>query len=312
LLNVFGDFALAPEGASGPRWNLEPFVFETAILGSGAMPTESSAVASLIRDLNTHRLPSEPGFVDLFHDPARDKPRAQQPARQPQATRAPQPQAREPERAPQTRSRPAVASPSPQASIAQKVAAKSKAPARATSTGAWKGWLQLALGTLVIGAWGYLAAQLDPYGESRAVAAPPPAVTAIAPAMTPVAPPAPPAPTVTPIETPAPPTAAIAEPTVAPAALVSEPAEPVAPEATAAPAETPKKKQKKRRVAKAKSVAKASKATSEVAEKKAVKPSSDEKKAAEAPPPKPAVEAPAKPAPRRVQQQADDSENPLK
>jgi DNA segregation ATPase FtsK/SpoIIIE, S-DNA-T family len=270
------------------------------------MPTESSVVSSLIRDLNTHRLPSEPGDNFLFQPvPGRSAP--------PKVADVPRPAVVANTRAPAKALSPVKVAQAP----------------RAKSTGKW--W-QLAAATLVIGGWAYVATQLDSQDAtvaSAAITAP-----AVAPAVVPAAAPTPavvtaiepaaaaqPAPTVTPIAT---------APAATPSADPQPGVETVATETPSSVAETPvakkhHRKSKAKRVA-TKSVKAEPAAKADVPAQKPAKtskaptggiadPFGESAKTAKsepaakpepvAPPPKPA--APAKP-PR----QSMDNEDPLK
>ena len=236
------------------------------------MPTESSVVASLIRDATTHRLPSEPAFVDLFGQ------------REPSAP---------------TRGRPAKASPSPQTS-AQKPAATKARPSRPRApTSEWKGWLQFALGAVLIGAWAYAASQLEQYASESS--SPTPQAAAVMPTA-----PAPVQPTLTPIESAT--VTPIESPTVTP--IEQQAKAPVATPSTEPAAPIPAAEEKPVQVSKKKRRAHAKRAKAKPAVKDAIKASSDTS-SAEAAPPKPVAEVPKATAPRRPLQQSDDSENPL-
>lgn len=260
------------------------------------MPTESSVVSSLIRDLNTRRLPSEPSDSFLFQPV---------PGRQaPQVARKPAPKVA-----------PAAVAPV-QSKLPVRSVAKLPAVARPTAPPEARGhWLQLAVVLVFIGGWAYYAAvELDVQTESTVAAAtaavPTPTVTVepVAPAP-PAAQPASPI-TVTPVA-PEAPAAQLATPGPVAQPPAAEPLATPPPTQPTIAAETPAPKKHHRSRAKAKRVAKErAKATSEAAETassaKSAKPAPPtEEPSVPAPPPKPV--APAKP-----QRQSMDSEDPLK
>lgn len=154
------------------------------------MPTESSVVANLIRDLNTRQLPSEPSDSFLFQPAPLDRP--------PRGTQEPTVIGHESVHA-------AITTPA-------KAPAKTTRPARAKAVRAANDgrWWQFALATVLVGGWVYFAGQLDapaptktatfampklpaPRIAAPVVEVPPPAVEQVA---TPPAPEAPPVPSV--------------------------------------------------------------------------------------------------------------------
>jgi hypothetical protein len=243
------------------------------------MPTESSVVASLIRDLNTRRLPSEPADAFLFQQTP-----AQQAKQTARAIKAPE-----------------IGTKSP-ASVTVRVAS----PNPATSRSAVKGWLQFVFATALCGGWAYVAFQLDADEESSTPAALvlPSAPITTAPLPAPSIQPAQataasasPATALAPAEPAA--QAPIVEPIPDPQPTVAEPATAPAP----APSHAPKKHHRH-----------VSKPKANVAQAKAMSEPSDSASSTAAPAAMPASPPPAKlvTTPSKPAQQSDDSEDPLK
>jgi len=239
------------------------------------MPTESSVVSDLIRNLNTRQLPSEPSDDFLFQ-PNWAQPVPQRPQQQPQSAAAV-----------------ANATTVPAAVAKKPVAQKAPRAARAKVQGtADAHWWQFAVAILVVGGWMYGANLIDSNEKPSVPAA------MLTPTLT---------------VPPRAPVVVTAEPIAQPGAAAVVPAEPPAAPADVPTVADPTTTTAKHHRGPAKVKHKRVKATSEAATEAKAAPEPEKKKAeapapAAAPPPPPP--APAKPTgPVR---QSNDTENPLK